>query len=129
HQHGFRYPSVSFALETNASLIPGWLACTPQSRVDVTNVASVRRQHPTETIKLLLEGWHEEISAFTWRVTANTTRSEPWNIVRLAAATGSTGDGICHLDTDGSQLNASVSAGATSIAVKTITGPLRVTPA
>jgi hypothetical protein len=122
-QQGYRYPTISFALETNAGLIPGWLACTPQARVDVTNVAAVRRQHPDERIRLLLEGWHETIDAFTWRVTANTSSALPWNVVVLAAATGSTGDGICHLDTDGSQLNASAAAGATSISVKTNTGP------
>jgi hypothetical protein len=128
-QQGYRYPTISFALETNASLIPGWLACTPQARVDVTNVVSVRRQHPDERIRLLLEGWHEEIGAFTWRVTANTSSALPWNVVVLAAATGSTGDGICHLDTDGSQLNASAAQGATSLSVKTNTGPRWVTNA
>ena len=127
-QPGYRYPSVSFALETNPELISGWLDCLPQSRIDVTNVTAIRRQHPTETIKLLLEGWQETIDAFTWRVTANTTSAEPWNVVRLAAATGSTGDGICHLDTDGSQLNANAAAGATSISVRTLgSGPLWVT--
>lgn len=128
-QQGYRYPTITFALETNASLIPGWLACTPQSRVDVVNVATVRRQHPDERIRLLLEGWHEEIGLFSWRVTANTSSARPWNVAVLAAATGSTGDGICHLDTDGSQLNANAALGATSISVKTNTGPLWVTSA
>ena len=125
-QEGYRYPTVSFALETNPSLIAGWLACLPQARIDVTNVVAIRRQHPSETIKMLLEGWHEEIGAFTWRVTANTSPAAPWNVTVLAAATGSTGDGICHMDTDGSQLNASAILGATSISVKTNTGPLWV---
>jgi hypothetical protein len=128
-QQGYRYPSVSFALETNPSLISGWLACLPQSRIDMKNVTAVRRQHPTEDIRLLLEGWHEEIDAFTWRVTTNTTSARPWNVAVLAAATGSTGDGVCHMDTDGSQLNVSASAGATSIAVRTLSGPLWVTSA
>lgn len=128
-QEGYRYPSVSFALETNPSLIAGWLACIPQSRIDVTNVTAVRRQHPAETIQLLLEGWHEEIDAFSWRVTANTSQAAPWNVVVLAAETGSTGDGICHMDTDDSQLNASVAEGVTSISVRTNSGPLWVTSA
>ena len=126
-QQGYRYPSVSFALESAPELIPGWLACLPQSRIDVENVTTIRRQHPEETIKLLVEGWQETIDAFTWRVTANTVSAAPWNVVRLAADTGSTGDGICHLDTAGSQLNANAAAGAASISVKTITGPIWVT--
>lgn len=126
---GYRYPSVSFALETNNSLIPSWLACTPQSRIDVTNAAAVRRGHSNNTVRLLLEGWQETISAFTWRVTANTSPAEPWNVVRLASPTGSTGDDICHMDTDSSQLNTSVALGATSISVRTNSGPLWVTSA
>lgn len=127
-QSGYRYPTISFALETNADLIADWLACTPQSRVDVVNITDVRAQHPEHPIRLLLEGWSEEIDAFTWRVTANTSSSEPWNTVRLAAATGSTGDDICHLQTGGSQLNANYVSG-TTISVKTITGPIWVTTA
>ena len=122
-QPGYRYPQIAFALETNPSLIPQWLACTPQSRLDITNITTIRPQHPNYPIRLLLEGWQETIDAFTWRVVANTSAAEPWNVVRLAAATGSTGDDICHMDTDSSQLNASVSAGATSISVKTNSGP------
>jgi len=126
-REGYRYPSVSFALEPNAELIAGWLDCTPQSRIDVSNITAVRRQHTDATIRLLLEGWQETIGLHTWRVVANTSRADGWNVVRLAAATGSTGDGVGRMDTDGSQLNASVAAGATSISVKTNTGPLWVT--
>lgn len=126
---GFRYPTASFALHTNPSLIPGWLACLPQSRIDITNISSIRPGLSPDPIWLLLEGWTETISTFEWTVTANTSAAEPWNVIRLAAATGSTGDDICHMDTDSSQLNTSASAGATSISVRTNSGPLWVTSA
>ena len=126
---GYRYPTASFALHTNPSLIPGWLACLPQSRIDITNIASIRPQLSPDPIWLLLEGWTETISMFEWSVTANTSAAEPWNVIRLAAATGSTGDDICHMDTDSSQLNTSAVAGATSISVRTNSGPLWVTSA
>jgi hypothetical protein len=123
---GYRYPQIGFALHTNAGLIPQWLACTPQSRIDITNIDAVRRQLPPDPIWLLLEGWTETIDAFEWKVQANTSSAEPWNVVRLAAATGSTGDDICHMDTDSSQLNTSAALGATSISVRTNSGPLWV---
>jgi hypothetical protein len=123
---GFRFPTVSFALHTNASLIPQWLACVPQSRIDVTNIAAIRPQLSPDPIWLLLEGWTETIDAFEWKVIANTSSAEPWNVIRLAAATGSTGDDICHMDTDSSQLNTSAALGATSISVRTNSGPLWV---
>jgi hypothetical protein len=124
---GFRYPTTSFALHTNASLIPSWLACLPQSRIDITNITAIRPQLSPDPIWLLLEGWTETISMFEWSVTANTSSAEPWNVIRLAAATGSTGDDICHMDTDSSQLNTSAALGATSISVRTNSGPLWVT--
>jgi hypothetical protein len=123
---GYRFPQIGFALHTNASLIPQWLACTPQSRIDITNIAAVRRQLSPDPIWLLLEGWTETISMFEWNVQANTSSAEPWNVIRLAAATGSTGDDICHMDTDSSQLNTSAALGATSISVRTNSGPLWV---
>lgn len=77
---GYRYPAVSFALEMHPELIPGWLNCLPQSKINVTNIQAIRRQHPAGTIGLMIEGWTEEITAFTWRVTANTTRAARWAI-------------------------------------------------
>lgn len=124
---GYRFPTVSFAIDTNPSLAASWLACTPQSRIDITNIDAVRRQLSPDPIRLLLEGWTETIDMFEWRVVANTSSAEPWNVLRLAAATGSTGDDICHMDTDSSQLNTSVSAGVTSISVRTNSGPIWVT--
>lgn len=126
---GFRYPTISFALDTNPSLGASWIACKPQSRIDVTNITAVRPQLSPDPVWLLLEGWTETIAAHTWRVVANTSSAEPWNVIRLAAATGSTGDDICHMDTDSSQLNTSAGAGATSISVRTNSGPLWVTSA
>lgn len=123
---GYRYPRIGFALHTNPTLIPQWLACTPQSRIDITNISAVRRQLSLDPIWLLLEGWTETIDMFEWKVEANTSSAEPWNVIRLAAATGSTGDDICHMDTDSSQLNTSASLGATSISVRTNSGPLWV---
>lgn len=126
-REGYRYPTISFALETNPTLIPGWLACTPCSRLDVTNISDVRRQHASEPIRLVLDGWIETISLFAWRVTANTARQEPWNVAKLASATGSTGDAIGRMQTVASQLNANASAGATSVVVRTTSGNRWVT--
>lgn len=127
-QEGYRYPSVSFALEAHPELIEDWLQVTPQSRIDVENITAIRRQHSPEAIKLMVEGWQEEISAYTWRVSVNASPAKPWNVIRAAASTGSTGDGICHLDTVSSQLASNAAAGATTITVRTNSGPRWVTP-
>lgn len=119
----YRYPTWSFELEKQTARIADWLTCFPACRFDVTNISSVRSQHPTGTIRNVLEGWHETISQFQWRVDANATTYEPWKVITLAAATGSTLDTNGRYESDGSTVTTSVSAGATSLSVTTASGP------
>jgi hypothetical protein len=129
---GYRYPTVSFALHFQPSLIANWLSCIPSSRLDVVNLGQLRpQQHdPNAPLRLCIEGWTETITPWEWFVNANTSRWG-WNVGRLAAATGSTGDSVMRRDTDGSATNAAYAAGATSVQVKlTATGcPLWTTAA
>lgn len=130
-QQGYRYPTWTFYLHkpSTKALIPSWLATVPSSRFDVTNISTPRTQHLNDTIRNLLEGWTETITQFEWIVTANATNYDPWKVITVAAATGSTADTVCHADTDSSQLNASATAGATSLSVKTNSGPVWITAA
>jgi hypothetical protein len=126
---GYRYPKLEFALEFNPSLISAWLAMIPFGRLDVTNIVDIRTQMQNATIKNLVTGWTETIDLFRWHVEANCTSYDPWRVITLAAATGSTSDTTCWLDTDGSQLHAAASQGATSIQVDVTAGPRWVTTA
>jgi hypothetical protein len=127
----YRYPSWAFALEKDPSLIADWLACFPSCRVDVTNIDAARSQHPSGTIRNVLEGWHERISQHRWVVEANTSSYEPWRVITLAAATGSTSDTVGRYEPDSdtaSTVATSASAGATSLSVA-FTGTRWVTTA
>lgn len=126
---GYRYPNLQFALEFNPSLIPSWLQLLPFGRLDVTNITSIRTQLQNATVKTMVTGWTEDIDLFSWHVTANCVPYDPWRVITLAAATGSTSDTTCWLDTDGSQLASAASAGATSISVTVTAGPRWVTTA
>jgi hypothetical protein len=57
----------------------------------------------------------------------NTTPYDPWRVIELAATTGDTGEFLCILDTDGSTVHTTASAGATSLSVSTTSGPLWTT--
>lgn len=125
---GYRYPTFSFELEKVPSLLSSWLACYPTCRVDVTNIDSARSQHPTGTIKNVLEGWTETITQHRWHVDANCTSWQLWNVVTLAADTGSTVDTVGRYEPDSSTVNTSAAAGATSLSVA-FTGTRWVTTA
>lgn len=117
-QQGYRYPTISFALDRIPSKIASWLTMIPTSRFDVTNITSLRSQMPSGTIRNVLEGWTETIDAFSWHVTANATTWNAWNVGTMAASTGTTVDTVMRRDTDGSAVNTATSVGATSVSVK-----------
>jgi hypothetical protein len=124
---GYRFPNLKFALEFNPSLIPAFLSLVPSGRVDVTNINDIRTQMQNATIKNVCNGWTETIDLFTWHVDMSCSSYDPWRVITLAAATGSTKDTVCWLDTDGSVLSSSASQGATSISVNVSSGPRWVT--
>lgn len=115
---GYRFPHVSFALDSKPSKIAAWLGMIPSGRLDITNITALRAVLPQGTIRLIVEGWTETINAYTWRVTANCTPWAGWNVGTMAASTGTTVDTVMRRDTDGSATNTSYAAGTTSVQVK-----------
>jgi len=126
---GYRYPSLTLALHHDPTLADEWLATTPSSRVDVTNLSTVRDQHPAGTISLLLEGSTQSLDQFQWNATLNCSPYEPMRAGLYAADTGTTSEFVLRVDTDGSTLAAAAAAGATSLSVATASGPLWTTTA
>lgn len=125
---GYRYPSVELDLAATPELIPAFMGLTPGSRVDLVNVAATATQHPRETIRLLVQGFEQTLTPFSWNVTLNCTPFDPWYIGRTANADGTPVSpnpdaDTMHMDTDGSTLSAAAAIGATSLSVATTTGP------
>lgn len=120
---GYRHPRLAINLARDPGLAAAWLALQVGERIDITNVRTVRTQHPTGTVALWLAGWTETIDQFRWDVVANTAPYDPWNVAVLAAASGDTSANLLRADTSGSQLAASAAVGATSLSVTTTAGP------
>lgn len=80
---GFRYPTLNLDLAAVPAIAAGWLACRVSSRVDVSNVTSRAPQHPAGDIRLLLEGWSEQLSPFDWMAQVNASRFDPWVVAVL----------------------------------------------
>jgi hypothetical protein len=123
---GYRYPHLRLALHRDSALVDEWLATVLSDRVDVTNIDDVRTQHPDGTVSLLLEGTAQVIDQFLWDVTMNTSPYEPMRAGLYAADAAGGGEFVLRVDSDGSTLNSSALAGATSLSVATPSGPLWV---
>jgi hypothetical protein len=121
---GYRYPSISLDLRASPRLAPYVIGLLAGARIDITGVRQVLPDHPAETVSLVVEGVSMSISPYSWKVTFACSPYAPWRIVTLAADTGDTGENVLHLDTDGSELTIGADAGATSLTVTTLTGPV-----
>lgn len=124
---GYRYPRAQLDLARNPELVTAWLGTQLADRVDITNITSVRSQHPAGTVSTVLEGYTQTLDQFRWDVELNLSPYEPWRVGLYASTTGDTGENVARLETDGSTLAAGASQGATSLSVATATGPLWTT--
>lgn len=126
---GYRWPRLHLDLAKRPAFAPAWSAAELNVRVDVTNLSTVRTQAPAGTLSLLVEGYTETIDQFRWDVTMNCSPYQNWIIGTLAADSGDTSATLLRASSDGSTLNSSASAGATSLSVATPSGPLWTTAA
>lgn len=131
---GYRYPSIELDLASTPELIPAMQLLRPGHRIDLVNIADVASQHPDRDVRLVVQGFEQTLTPYSWTVTLNCTPFAPWNIGRTVEATGlptspyTDGESL-RLDTAGSQTASSASAGATSLSVATTSGPLWTTTA
>lgn len=122
---GYRFPHVTFDLrDLTSSLAKDMLALTAALRYDVSNLASVRSQFPTGTVRFLTYGWSGAFDKHRWEITHNTGPYDPWNAILLDES-----DAVHGLrpDTAGSTLASDAAAGATSLSVTVSSGPLWTT--
>lgn len=131
---GYRYPSIEVDLAKNPGLISAMTQLNPGDRVALTNVSTTATQHPTGTVRLVVQGIEQTLTPYSWRATLTCTPYDPWSIGRTVNTDGTTvapnsSEDDLRLDTAGSQLNTAASSGATSLSVATTSGPLWTTAA
>lgn len=115
----YRWPSVSIALHNNPSLLATWLGLGLLDRVDITNISTVRTQQPSDSVKLLAEGWRETIDQFMWDIELNTSPYLPWRVGELINAVTDVNPDAIRLEPDLSVVTTGCAAGGTSIVVTT----------
>lgn len=115
---GLRYPRLGIQLHRNPDLIHPWAACKPGSRMTVTGIPSAVTP---DTADLIVEGWQERITSFTWDVDIVCSPARVYEVFRV----GDTQLGRC--GSLGSTLVADLGIGVTTFQVATPVGPLWTT--
>ncbi|WP_377271933.1 hypothetical protein [Peterkaempfera sp. SMS 1(5)a] len=115
---GTRYPQVTVDLAAGPHLIDTATQVDIQDRTTIDNTPVWL---PPDLVELLTLGYTETLAQYTWQLRYNCGPAGPWNVATLDDAT------YGRADTEGSQLVAAASSGATSLTVSTTTGPFWTT--
>lgn len=121
-----RVPGLTLQLIDRPELWTAWLAMRPGYRLTAVNLPV---QYPPGTLDMALEGASEDWDSVSWRVEANTSPYAPWRVAVFAADTGDTGEFVGRFEPDDAALSSGCTATATSLSVKTNSGPLWTTTA
>lgn len=113
-----RYPTVTVAIHGRPSLDAAVSGVDPGDRLRILNTPDWL---PPGAVGLIAEGFSETINAFAWTWQVNTSPDTSHTVGVLNS------DTLGRLDTSGSELNAGITASATSMDVAITAGPLWVT--
>lgn len=120
---GYRYPSVELDFAATPSLVGAWLNITPGEYIRLTNVGTLLgAQHPAGDLHLLVQGYSQTITPYSWTAELNCTPMSPWIVGRLVESNGAATTGVddahsWRLEADGSTLATAKAAGSTSFSV------------
>lgn len=120
---GMRYPSLVTRLGDAPEKIAEWLTVDQGAQVHVINLPP---QHPTGTVRVIAEGYAEEVAPTEWTPTMNCSPASVWDVSVID------GDGVddqylLRLETDGSALAGDIDATDTAFDVYVYAGPAWVT--
>lgn len=97
---GLRYPQLTLDVigavkhAGSSSIATLWAASTIGDRIDLTNLRTVTSTFPPGDVRLAIEGWAETITPKTWKVTANCSPFQPWDVGVLDTNRGDCGASV-----------------------------------
>lgn len=109
-----RYPQIELNLTRNPTLADDWCDADIGSRLQIAHPPA---ELPPDTIDLHIEGYTEVFDGVEWKAVVNTSPATPWQVFTLEDNT------LGRLETSGSYLLTSATAGATSLLVATYSDP------
>jgi hypothetical protein len=124
-----RYPSVKIGLHRSPFTASSslYLLAGNTDVGDYFSISDLPQFMPPDAINLMVEGYLEELHAFTWDITYNTSPYGYWRANEFSTVTGEELRADSYLDSTGAtqtQLAAGVTSTATSLSIKTLSGPL-----
>lgn len=127
---GYRFPKLRLICHAEPAQLGDWFGngahLTGCIRIKLLNAQLLHASLPP-TIDLIGVGWTFTVGQHALFIDVNCVSGDPWNVIVLGSPSGDSRDYLCHLDTGGSKLHTSVSAGATSLSIDTTAGPLWTT--
>jgi hypothetical protein len=125
-----RYPSMQLdlarAARDSTQLYLDMLAVDVDDRIVATSPNSLVT---SASLDLLAVGYSELLAGKVHTITAVCTPGGPYAVAEVADTSGDTNPWLCRLDTDSSTVTGTSAAGATTLSVKTPSGPLWTTVA
>lgn len=100
-----RWPRIELDLAATPSLIGAWCQVLIGSRITIANPPAAVAG---ASLDLIIEGWTESISLFSWNVVLVCSPASAWNV-------GVYGDTTKRYDSRATTLNATAAAGATTL--------------
>lgn len=116
---GMRYAQMTTNLGVAPEMIDDWLTVDAGAQVHAINLPP---QHPTETVKVVVEGYGEPISPTSWVPTMNCSPAAAWDVA-VIDGTGVDDQYLLRLESDGSELTFDVTDTDTTFIVTVTDGP------
>lgn len=117
-----RFPQVTVNLAAAPGNIDAAALCDVGTRLQITNPEVWL---PPDTIDLLIQGYTESLSQFTWTITYNCSPYAPW-AVAFAGGSSSVQQELefTWADTEGSELSEALTTTETDVNIHTTNGPV-----
>lgn len=114
-----RWPKIEWNLTRTTSLIPGWLSLLVGTRFTVSGPPA---QLPGEVIDLLVEGWTQTLSSFTWDIELNCSPAIAYSQFKSVADSTAPASADPRVDSGSSYLTTGITNSATTMSVSRATG-------
>lgn len=114
-----RWPKIAWNLARTPSLAAGWLSFLVGSRF---TVSSPPAQLPGQSLDVLVEGWTQTLSTYTWEVELNCSPAVAWSGFRPVADAANPDTRDARIDSATSFLTTGINSSATSMSVTHATG-------
>lgn len=112
--NALRWPKIDLDLAKNPSLASAWLSFLVGSRFTVSNPPV---QLPGQSLDVLVEGWTQTLSTYTWDIEINASPAAAWSQFKSTADPAAPTSIDMRIDSASSFITTGITSSATSLSV------------